>query len=227
MPFRRQPASGRRRQSAIASLALLAALFASACREGPPTSPNTRHALSGRVRLVGHLVGADGKFAGTRFVDEADGVPVELAYGPSVVARTTTVDGIYRFTGLEPGAYRTRTQVIGAIADETPNITIAGSDVMAGHVLTLNSLGDLLPIPNPRVDSVRVWFDIPSDQFVDIRIRDLGGNTTRVLLSQVIRAGLKVALWSGIDATGARAKSSLYWVTFESGSDRRAHLLLQ
>jgi hypothetical protein len=225
MPIRRQLASGRRRQPAIALLAILTVLLTSACSEKPPTSPNARYTLSGRVRLVGHLVDAGGNFAGTRIVDDASGVAVELTYGPTVLARTTTVHGVYRFPGLGPGAYRTRATVIGATADETPNITIAGTDVEAGYLLTLSSLGDLLPIPNPHVDSVLVWFDNPTDQFVDIRIRDLGGNTTRVLISEVVQAGLKVALWNGRDGTGAPANGSLYWVTFESGADQRAHLL--
>lgn len=221
----------RRLGSARAPLALLlalpAALFLAGCAEEPATSPGATHSLSGRVRLVGHLVDTSGTFAGTRVVDDADGVHVELLFGPSVVAQTNTVDGVYTFSGLGPGAYHARASVIGPVADETGNLTITGSDIVAGHVLTLESQGDLLPIPNPRVDTVRVWFDNPDNQYVEMRVRDLQGTTTRVLVASPVQSGLKVVLWTGIDQVGAPVTAPYYWVTFEAGADKRAHLLFQ
>src|SRR5512145_620368 len=80
-----------------------------ACSE-EPTAPSS-HSLTGKVRLTGYLVNEDGTHGGTRVVDNASGVPVELLHGDKVVGRTTTVDGTYRFSGLAPGDYVARSRI--------------------------------------------------------------------------------------------------------------------
>jgi len=197
------------------------------CEREPPTGPGGNYSLTGRVQLTGYLVDADGHFAGTRVVEDATGVGVELRYGPDIVARTTTVAGVYRFDGLGPGAYRTSARVVGDIGDETGNLTVARTDVMVGDTLRLVSRGDIYLKPNPSIDTVLLYFTLADTQYVDLRIRDLGGATTRVLFAEEIPPGSRLAIWTGIGMDGQPAPPGLYWATLESGADTRAQLLFK
>src|SRR5947207_8023653 len=88
-------------------LAPVALLLAAGCSSEPTSPPPPgRYSMHGHVTLVGHLVNGNGTVSGTREVQDADGVAVELVYGTSVVARTKTRDGDYMFTDLAPGGYR-------------------------------------------------------------------------------------------------------------------------
>jgi hypothetical protein len=226
MTSRRVPRSGRRRPFAIVSLAILAAILTGSCSKDP-TSPGARYTLSGRVRLVGFKVDPDGRFAGTQTVDDADGVPVELRYGASVIASTVTVDGVYRFPGLVPGAYRVRSSVVPSVADETANLTISYGDIFSLDTIELRSAGDLVPTPNPFSSFVRILFEIPDSQFVEVRIRDLRGNTKIQLFGQGLPAGLYETAWT-VPPSDTEPYS---WVTFESHiygrTESRAHLLMR
>lgn len=216
------------RRVTIATIVLAVVALAGACAErDSPTTPNAYHSLSGRVQLVGHLVTAAGTHVGTRVADDADGVPVELLFGPNVLATTTTVDGIYRFSGLTSGAYRTRSTVIGNIGDETMNITIANTDVFSADVLVIESQGDIDPMPNPSSGEVVALFGVAGTQFVDLQIRDLAGGLTRTLYKKTVDPGLQQALWTGHDESNNPVTAPYYWITFESGADKRAQLLFR
>src|SRR5262245_3849920 len=131
MRFTRGPAFAPNLRRILVAAAIV--VVAAACATHDPTSPYPgRYALSGRVRLTGFLVDGNGKFAGTRVVDDADGVLVELTYGSTVLARGTTLDGVYRFHNLSPGAYQVRASVVGTIADESRVFTIGNADLVAG-----------------------------------------------------------------------------------------------
>jgi hypothetical protein len=216
----------RPRPLAIASIALVAAILTGSCSDDP-TSPSARYTLSGRVRLVGFMVNPDGGFAGTRVVDDADGVPVQLRYGQEVIASTVTVDGVYRFPGLAPGAYRARSSIVPSVADETGDLTISNGDVFSGDPIELRSAGDLFPAPNPFSSFVRILFEIPDTQFVEVRIRDLRGNTKIQLFGQGLPAGAYETAW-----TVPPGDTDPYsWVTFESHvygrKESRAQLLMR
>lgn len=215
----------RLRGIAIAAVLVVAA----ACATDEPTSPTNpgRYTLSGRVRLTGYLVDANGRFAGTRVVDDADGVLVELTYGSTVQARATTVDGVYRFPNLSPGAYQTRAAVVGPIADKSNVFTIGNADLVAGDTLRLNSMGDLYPWPNPAADSVSISFNLAALQMAEVNIENLEGTPIRNLWSGPIGPGLRVVRWDGRDNANNVVRGSMYWVTFESGLDVRAQLLFR
>jgi len=216
------PGVARRR----AALLLLAAVLAAACRE-QPTAPGQNYALSGRVRLTGYLVDDRGVFTGTRVVNDADGVDVELRHGYNFSRHATTVAGAYRFDGLSPGLYTVRARVIGGIADETRDLTIVDRDIVSGDTIQLVSSGDIYPVPNPGYSYSYLWFSIPDTEQVELRVRDLKGNTTQVVVSKNLPKGLQSAYWNWRDQYGQLVSGSLYWVTFESGSDMRAQLLFR
>ena len=196
-----------------------------ACSRDQPAAPGL-HSITGNVRMTGSLVNVDGHFAGTRVLDDVDGVPVELLHGRDVVARTTTANGAYRFSGLSPGDYVARSRVIGDFGDQTDPMVIAAADVAAG-TLQLTSGGDLLPAPNPFADSIRVFFTVNAPAQVEVGILDVGGNAVKNLLSLELQPARYGLIWNGRDQTGRPVTGSLFWVTYVAGDDIRAHLLFK
>jgi hypothetical protein len=204
--------------------ALLTLLLA--CGREPPSAP-VPHSLSGHVVLKGYLVDAGGAFAGTRVIGDADGIPVELFHGTRSMGFTTSVDGVYTFTGLAAGDYSTRSRVVGDIGDSTEVFTIANADVFARDTLRLVSTGDLTPTPNPFTTQTQVWFDLAESTQVVVDVLDLSGSRVRRLLNLGIPAGQNAVIWNGLDQTGHAVTGSTYWITLVAGSDTRAHLLFR
>ena len=217
----------RSRRSAGAAMWLLAMTLLSGCAKEEPTAPGRSYSLSGRVRLTGFMVDANGRFAGTRVVDDADGVPVELRLNKNASLHSTTVDGAYRFEGLAPGSYFVRGQVFGGVIDETNALTIVNSDIVSADTLQLVAHGDIVPIPNPAPGYIDLMFWIPDTQQVDVRVRDMQGRTTQVIVSKLLPSGLQQWYWNGRDDYGVPVHDALYWVTVESGNDKRAQLLFR
>ena len=211
------------------SLAMLAPFaFPLGCAKRSTTEPVVgRHALSGRVQLVGHEVRFDGVVTGTRVVEDADGVPVDLVYGTRTVARAFTQDGVYRFTGLAPGGYVARSIVLGPVQDETMTLTVTDRDVFATDVIELRSVGDLHPSPNPSNGLVILSFGLPDTQYVDLRIRDLQGTLIQRLYGQELDMGRYDAQWTWVDLQNRPATDPYYWATLQTGGETRAHLLMR
>lgn len=209
------------------AVAALAAILVAACgRDDPPTAPGT-HSLSGHVVLMGHLISPLGALVGDRVVGDADGVAVELLYGSRVVARTQTVDGVYRFGGVAPGAYVARSRVVGDIADQTRVLTLTSTDLVAGDTIKLIPRGDLFPLPNPlAAKGTTVYFDLADTQQVAVHVLDLGGVTRRVLFEGLLPPGTHSTYWDGLDGDSLLAPPGQYWVTLEApGQAPRAQLL--
>jgi len=190
------------------------------------TEPILR-SISGHVVLRGYFIDAIGRPAGTRVVGDADGVKVELLRANRVIASTTTVDGVYRFSGLGTGAYIARTVDIAGVGDTTETLTIAVKDVAAADTLRMYSRGDLYPVPNPFVDSTAVYFEVQDSALVEVTIRDLAGNHVRSLIADVLSAELHRVTWDGRDDHGLPAPALIHWMVYESGDDLRAHLLFR
>jgi hypothetical protein len=212
----------------VATALLWIALAAlSGCGRDSPTQPKGPFAITGEVQLTGFLVGADGKFAGTRVVNDADSVQVELRLGATTLGRATTAGGGYRFTGLQPGAYQVvLSTVLGDVVDTTPDLTIVDRDLHAGHTLALKSFGDLYPVPNPSPDAVVVYFEVPDSADTRVRIMDLHGNQVLDLFAARVQ-GLQQVLWTGRDDTNQLVTERMYWITYEAGNDKRAQLLFR
>ena len=197
-----------------------------ACSSDQPSAPGF-YSITGHLKLTGFLVDDNGAFAGTRVLGDADGVAVELLHGSQVVRRTTTVGGVYRFSGLGPGDYVARSRVIGEIGDQTSPLVIAVSDVSSADTLRLVSRGDLHPVPNPFVDTTQVYFRVPDTMWVEVRILDVGGNAVQTLLALEVMPADHAVFWNGRDQAGRPVAGSLFWVTYLAGSDVRAHLLFK
>lgn len=203
---------------------MLAAL--PACSTKNPAEPVLR-AISGHVVLRGYFLDASGRPAGTRVVGDADGVKIDLVRSNRVIASTTTVDGVYRFSGLGTGVYIAGTISLGGIHDTTEALTIAVANVAVADTLHMNSRGDLYPVPNPFVDSTAIYFEVPGTTFVEVTIRDLAGNLVRSLIAEELPAGLQHVTWDGRDDHGAIAPALIHWMVYEAGDDLRAHLLFR
>lgn len=216
-----------RRAGACAVLGLLA--LAGCARRSDPVSPQPLYSITGHVRLTGSLVDAAGVFAGTRVVGDADGVTVELLHGTQVVATTTTVGGVYRFTGLRPGDYVARTSLGGVLEDETNPLIIAVIDITARDTLRLASRGDLRPVPNPFRDTTQVYFHVSDSTFASIDVYDVSGRLVKNLLALDVHPPPpdQAVFWYGRDVAGHPVSGSLFWVTYVAGADVRAQLLFK
>jgi len=215
------------RAPAVLGLALLGLSTSSGCARDQTTAPGVR-ALSGHVVLKGYLVDTTGGFAGTRVVGDADNVRVELVLGTKVVASTVTAGGVYRFSGLSMSTYVVRAHVGGTIRVETNPLTIARSEVAVLDTIHLASKGDLLPIPNPSSDTMRVYFDLTDPVRLTMQILSAAGDTVRTLLDNEGRPpGLNIVEWDGRDRIGNPSFAPFYWITLESGTDLRCALLFR
>lgn len=203
------------------------ALASAGCGRETTIQPAT-FALSGRVQLVGPLTAADGRYLGTRVVDDADGVPVDLLLGTTVVGATRTTDGTFRFTGLSPGGYFARARIFGALGVRSAGLTIATRDVAAPDPLVLESAGDLYPAPNPVDTATTIVFSASDPGTAVLRVLALDGTVVRTLyVNRMLEPGRYATDWNGRDDDGVLTAPGCYWMTFESGADQRAQLLFR
>jgi hypothetical protein len=215
---------------AVPAIAALALAALGSCGRDPVSTAPRPHSIRGRVTLVGSIVDAGGTFVGHRTVQDADGVTVELHYGSQLVGRTRTVDGIYTFSDLAPGAYVVRTSMAGLFADQTVPLTIANVDVFSGDDLHLASFGDLYPVPNPIGAETLVYFQLPEPdtQYVEIRLWDAAGDSVRTLLRGRRPPGLNQVRWDGTDRNDVPVTGQMFWVTMTGAPyDVRAQLLFR
>jgi len=224
MRFLTSMAGARHSRYALACAVLVLAALAACSRN--PSEPILR-SITGNVVLRGYFIDTAGRPAGTRVVGDADGVKIDLVRNNRVIASTTTVDGIYRFTGLGTGAYIARTVSLGGVHDTTEALTVAVADVAVADTLRMYSRGDLYPVPNPFVTSTDVYFEVSDTMFVEVTIRDLAGNRVRSLFAGEMPSGLRLIRWDGRDNHGALAPALIHWMVFEAGDDLRAHLLFR
>jgi hypothetical protein len=214
-------------QRYIRFMILASALLASGCANDQPTQPAT-YALSGHVELVGHLTGANGQSLGTRVVTDADGVPVDLLYGSTVVAHTLTSDGAFRFTGIAPGGYFARASIFGSLTVRSAGVTIASRDVEVADPILLESVGDLYPVPNPSDSSTVVTFASASFSSALLRVLALdGAQVRRLYVTESPGPGLYSTVWDGEDDSGVPVAPGYYWMTLAAGTDQRAQLLFR
>jgi hypothetical protein len=203
------------------------ALVAAGCGRESPTQPST-YALTGHVQLIGHVTGTNGQHLETRVVSDADGVPVELLYGNTVVARAHTTDGAFRFTGVAPGGYHVRALIFGSLDTLSAGVTVPNRDVDVGPPIVLESVGDIYPAPNPIEPATVVTFRTTNLSSAALRVLALDGTLIRQLYaSQMLDPGLYLAEWNGSDAQGVPLPQGYYWLTFEAGTDQRAQLVFR
>ena len=212
---------------ALLPLAACALTFLSCAQRPTEPKPAPVHSLSGRVRLIGHVVRQDGIVIETRVSDDADGVDVILMHGPSVVGHTLTVHGIYTFRNLQNGDYVLSGNVIGAVIDPTRPMIVVNEDVFANDTLLFTSAGDILPVPNPIGASSNIYFALADSESVQVRVLDLSGHEVRRLWNGGLGAGLHSFYWNGTDRTGAQAPQKIFWATIQGPDDARAQILFR
>lgn len=82
--------------------------------------------------------------------------------------------------------------------------------------------------PNPFNPSTRITFRLPGRSRVQVAIYDIRGHRLRLLSDRTRGPGLQSEVWDGLDNTGARVASGVYFVrvgTPTRGDVRRAVLL--
>jgi hypothetical protein len=217
---------GVRRTASTFVLGAIACCLVPSCGRDQPTAPQS-HAMTGHVVLRGFLVAADGKFAGTRVVGDADGVLVELLSGDRVVAQATTTDGVYRFEGIAPGAYVVRAPVIGDLSFQTGVVTMTQTNLNVADTLHVTSRGDIYPVPNPFGVATLGYFELPDTELVDGRILDLGGKSVRRLITAELPTGAWQMLWDGRDDGGQTVSGPIYWMTLTEPTGARGQLIFR
>jgi hypothetical protein len=231
-PALRPPTKRRPLSPSHLALLLIAVAAAGVCvlscakTSDTPTAPRL-HSISGRVRLIGHVVRNDGVVIDTRVFDDADGVAVLLTHGPTLVGQALTTAGIYTFKNLPPGDYVARANVIGAVLDSTLRMTVANYDVFSQDTLLFTSAGDIVPVPNPMGASADLYFALSDTETVNVRVLDLAGNVVRPLWSGLLSAGLHFFTWDGTDLIGDPAPQAIFWATVQGPHDARAQLLFR
>lgn len=206
----------------------LLALFALAgC--ATETAPKRLHSITGHVRVIGYLTAEDSHFLGTRVVDDASGVRVDLLLGTRVVATTTTVNGTYRFENLEAGGYAARATAMGLLAPVTNTLTIASVDIVARDTLTMASQGDLYPAPNPIVDQTLIGYELANNVPVSLEIRDATGALVQTLVTPtaIMVAGFHEAIWDGYGPGHTPVPVGLYWAYFVASGDVRCQAIFR
>lgn len=202
-------------------------LVATGCGRESPTEPTT-FALTGHVQLIGHVTGTNGQHLETRVVSDADGVPVDLVYGSTVVATTHTTDGAFRFTGVAPGGYHVRARIFASLDTLSAGVTVPNRDVDVGPPIVLESVGDIYPAPNPIEAATVITFATDSVSSSALRVLALDGTIVRHLyVTGMIHPGIFLAEWNGSDDQGAPLAPGYYWLTFEAGADQRAQLVFR
>ncbi len=209
------------------ALAALAAFVLAGCAK--ETAPARPHSITGHLRVVGYLVAADSHFLGARTIDNASGVRVDLLYGTRVVASTTTTNGTYRFENVAAGGYVARASAMGLVAPVTNTLTVASADVVARDTLTMQSLGDLYPTPNPLVDNTIIAFDLGNNTPVTLDVFDSQGALVQRLISPTSTwvAGYHEAIWDGKNGSGQYAPVGIYWAYMVTNSEVRCQALFR
>ena len=92
------------------------------------------------------------------------------------------------------------------------NIPVEIRDIMSGH-----STG-IRVSPNPVKDHTRITFELPAQEYVNIMIYSLAGQTVRNLASNVYPPGIITVYWNGCSDNGAPLPRGLYLIRVKSAS---------
>ena len=70
--------------------------------------------------------------------------------------------------------------------------------------------------PNPFNSNVKIRFDIPSEQFVEVSILNILGETVRILAISEYSPGLNTLVWNGKNDYGQDLSTGLYFCTINT-----------
>ena len=121
--------------------------------------------------------------------------------------------------------------------DNLKGLYVFEQDVTSDLVLAVGEPNNQVPTlyslrqnyPNPFNPSTSISYDILDAANVTIRIYDLLGRNVKTLVNEYKNAGSYVAVWNGLDQSGARVTSGVYIYQLETEkfTDTRKMLLLK
>lgn len=210
-----------------AAACALALLLATSCGRDHPSQPSAG-SVTGSVRLVGFLLDANGIFQGTRVVNDATGVPVELWDGTGPVSRTTTIAGQYTFNDVPHGTYSVHSDPGFGVTATSNGFATTGGPFTVPDTLELRSVGALSPVPNPWHVSTTVYYPLAQADTLTLEVVDLAGVRVRLLFHGPESAtNTSSEIWDGRDGAGQTTPAGLYWFVLRESRATRAHLLFR
>ncbi|MEE8573285.1 MAG: T9SS type A sorting domain-containing protein, partial [Gemmatimonadota bacterium] len=83
----------------------------------------------------------------------------------------------------------------------------------------------LKAFPNPTRGGTTLAFNMPVTAIVNVKIYDVSGRLIRRIAGEEIQAGPHELSWDGIDASGAKVPSGMYFCRLEAGGQRETQKL--
>ncbi|MDP2324688.1 MAG: alpha/beta fold hydrolase, partial [Gammaproteobacteria bacterium] len=137
-------------------------------------------------------------------------------------------------------SYVVSVQATGAIADSAPANNVAMAGIQIGEVLTwvsgvrnepdYQALGGapatIVGIPNPFNAKTDLWFELVTEERVELTVTDVAGRRVRTLISGALAPGRHVTTWDGKDGSGRAAASGVYLVQLRGRSWRATTSLI-
>lgn len=80
--------------------------------------------------------------------------------------------------------------------------------------------------PNPFVKHTRLDYALPKQTLIEIMIYDVAGRKIKTLVSEIQNPGYYSATWNGVDVSGRKVSSGIYFVRFEAGEFRAQDKIL-
>jgi len=197
--------------------------------EGNPTSDMTilGNEIDDRVKILAYSVNR-ARTAG----DGEEGSLLYLTY--NLVEGATLPDNISFYfsvvnipgTSLNPELLN----VVCSFPDENNPVSVSTVTASADDVITLPAEFALFQnYPNPFNPSTQISFDIPSSDFISLRIYDLLGKSVRTLANKVINPGRYTFEWDGKDYLNEDVASGVYFYELrgENFISRKKMLLIR
>ena len=69
-------------------------------------------------------------------------------------------------------------------------------------------------------------YNLPSKEFVKIKIYNMLGKEVKILVNKLQEAGLKTTKWNGLDNNNMKLPSGLYLYSIQAGSFRETKKML-
>ena len=168
--------------------------------------------VDGEVRpaaeLADFIVASRSTEEGLRIVF-AGAVPVD---GPGELLR------VYSGVGLNKAQLARVRFNDGAIVAEVTEIATVPSRPIA-FVLHANW-------PNPFNPETTIAFDLPQASVVELQIFDILGQSVRTLVAEGLPAGRHQVVWNGLDASGNRVSSGVYFYRLQTGQQMQMRRML-
>jgi subtilisin family serine protease/uncharacterized protein YdeI (BOF family) len=166
-------------------------------------------------------------------VDTAGNINISVAIGSSADldwylynSAGTQVDRGYTTANPEAGSY---TAAVGRYyvrvdgyngATSSYTLTVDGGLALLNEAPEKQDMPAMFALqqnsPNPFNPMTKIAFDLPKSSQVRLRIFDSRGHVVRTLVNESMGAGSQSVIWNGLDDTGGRAHSGVYYYMIEA-----------